>query len=242
MSLPFDQQAEDPSAWVAGGPADRAAKWLVGDQLACVLHLGDGELAYRLSAQGHEVTVAGSDVHAVRDPDVVYVRSLADRLPFAARSFDAVVVPHLRETPSVLAEHARVLGPRGLICSISRSYDESIPWVRKLHEIVGHVEQDRSAAVDTFGASGLFHDAETTEFALWEKLDLAGLLQLARATAGRELDRPTLGRVHELFSGHTAQTGHLRLRHVTRCVRARVDSSALSVETPPPDTMLLDFR
>jgi hypothetical protein len=39
-----------------------------------------------------------------------------------------------------------------------------------------------------------------------------------------------------------AQTGFLRLRHETFCVRARVDKSSMEHEIEPPDTLLLDFR
>ena len=37
-------------------------------------------------------------------------------------------------------------------------------------------------------------------------------------------------------------TGSLRLRSVTHCLRARVDKSALTSESPAPDALLLDFR
>lgn len=235
----FDQAA--PVAPAADGAAERTAKWLVGERLACVLHLGDGELAYRLSEQGHEVVVAGDDATRVRNPDIQYVRTVGERLPFASDSFDAVVVPDVRDSPTALAEYARVLRPDGLVSTISRSYDDSIPWMRRLHEIVGH-RGATAPPVDTFSASGLFDEPETHEFATWEKLDLAGLLQFARATASPALDETSLSRVHELFASHGAQTGHLRVRHQTHCLRARVDKTAITQDAPPPDTLLLDFR
>lgn len=240
MSSPFDQDAPDPAVREADEAADRTAKWLVGDRLACVLHLGDGALAYRLSAQGHEVVVAGDDAVRRRNADIGYVRTAGERLPFAADSFDAVVVPNLADAPTALAEYARVLRSDGLVSTISRAHDDSIPWMRRLREITGARPQT-TPAVDTFSASGLFHAPETQEFATWEKLDLAGLLQFARATASPPLDDAGLARVHELFASY-GQTGHLRTRHETRCLRARVDKSALTPDAPPPDTLLLDFR
>ncbi|WP_162891344.1 class I SAM-dependent methyltransferase [Aeromicrobium sp. A1-2] len=222
-------------------PEDRTAKWLVGDRLACVLHLGDAALAYQLAEQGHEVLVAGDDVTASRHPDIQYVRTRGERLPFLAEAFDVVIAPELREPPTALAEYARVLRPDGLVSTISQRYDDSIPWMRKLREITG----DRGAPptpVDTFGASGLFHEPETQEFSTWEKLDLPGLMRFAEATRHPSVGESALAQVRDLFMSYGAQTGFLRLRHETSCLRARVDKSSLAQDVTPPDTMLLDFR
>ena len=222
-------------------PQDRTAKWLVGDRLASVLHLGDGALAYELAEQGHEVVVAGDDVTASRHDDIQYLRTRGERLPFVADAFDVVIAPELREAPTALAEYARVLRPDGLLSTVSQTYDDSIPWMRKLREITG----DRNAPptpVDTFTASGLFHEPETHEFGTWEKLDLPGLMRFAEATKHPSVDESALSQVRDLFISYGAQTGFLRLRHETTCVRARVDKSSLTVDAEPPDTMLVDFR
>ena len=236
----FDQDA--PA--VAGGadsPVSRAAKWLVGGRLACVLHLGDGELAYRLNDQGHDVTVAGPDVVTVRNRDVHYVRTGTEGLPFVGDSFDVVIAPRLDVSVGHLAEVARVLRPDGLVSTISRTDDESIPWMRRLRDIVG-TRPRQASQPDTLAASGLFHEAETEEVATWEKLTRAGLQQYARATGRPDLDDATMARVHELFSTNAGHTGHLRLRQVTRCLRARVDKQGVEQAPAPPDTLLLDFR
>ena len=206
-----------------------------------MLHLGDGALAYELAEQGHEVVVAGDDVTASRHDDIQYLRTRGERLPFVADAFDVVIAPELREAPTALAEYARVLRPDGLLSTVSQTYDDSIPWMRKLREITG----DRNAPpapVDTFTASGLFHEPETHEFGTWEKLDLPGLMRFAEATKHPSVDASALSQVRDLFISYGAQTGFLRLRHETTCVRARVDKSSLTVEAEPPDTMLVDFR
>jgi SAM-dependent methyltransferase len=226
---------------VTDSPADRTAKWLVGDRLACVLHLGDSSLAYQLAEQGHEVVVAGDDVTASRHEDIQYVRSRGERLPFVAGAFDVVIAPELREAPTALAEYARVLRPDGLLSTVSRRYDDSIPWMRKLREITG----DRgapAAPVDTFSASGLFHEPESHEFSTWEKLDLPGLMRFAETTRHPSVGDGALSQVRELFMSYGAQTGFLRLRHETSCVRAKVDKSGMQQEVEPPDTLLLDFH
>lgn len=221
-------------------PEDRTAKWLVGDRLSCVLHLGDGALAYQLVEQGHEVVVAGDDVTSVRHPEIQYVRTSGERLPFVGDAFDVVIAPELRDAPTALAEYARVLRPDGLLSTVSQRHDDSIPWMRRLREIIGAREARTPA--DTFGASGLFHAPDTHEQGSWEKLDLPGLLRFAEATKHPTVGDAALARVRDLFLEYAGQTGFLRLRHEITCLRARVDKAAMTHEAPPPDTLLLDFR
>ena len=220
---------------------DRTAKWLVGDRLACVLHLGDGALAYQLAEQGHEVVVAGDDVTARRHDDIQYVRTRGERLPFLADAFDVVIAPEVREAPTALAEYARVLRPDGLLSTVSQHYDDSIPWMRKLREITGKRDAP-SAPIDTFGASGLFHEPESHEFGTWEQLDLPGLMRFAATTKHPSVGEGALSQVRDLFMAYGAQTGFQRLRHETSCLRARVDKSALTQDAEPPDTMLIELR
>lgn len=220
---------------------DRMAKWLVGDRLSCVLHIGDGALAYQLSEQGHEVVVVGDDAIRSRNPEIMYVRTMGDRLPFVSDSFDVVLAPELREAPLALAEFARVLRPDGLLSTVTRTHDHSIPWMRKLRDIV-RADEVEVAHADTFTASGLFDEPEQSSHGSWEKLDLPGLMRFAH-----EIKHPTVGEdelvaVHELFANYAGQTGFLRLRHETTCSRARVDKSSMTEPTEPPDTLLLDFR
>ncbi len=220
----------------------RMAKWLAGDRLACVLHLGDGTIAYHLADQGHEVVVVGDDVRGRRHAEVQYVRASGDRLPFAASSFDAVVAPHLRESPTALADVARVLRPGGVLSTVERAHDESLPWVRRLRDIVGQRSSSERPVLDTLGATGLFGDVEQHDLAQWQTLDLAGLLRFATEIGTQPVGESTLARVREAFSEVTPHTGHLRLRHMTRCLRAAVVKAEEASAPPPAETMLFDLR
>lgn len=219
---------------------DRTAKWLAGDRLSCVLHIGDGMLAYQLSDQGHEVVIAGDDAVTVRNSDIQYVRTAGDRLPFAQASFDVVVVPQLGDSPVALAEYARVLRPDGLVSTLSRQHDETIPWTRKLRELIGS-RADAPVATDVFAATGLFDEPEVETFATWEQLDLAALIRFAHDTGDPATVEAQMSHVHQLFSSYGSHAGFLRLRHETECLRARVIKDALEFEPEPAAATLLDF-
>ena len=219
--------------------AERAAAWLVGDTLSCVLHLGDAAMAYVLADQGHEVIVAGDDVTTSRHADIFYVRTRGERLPFGPESFDVVVAPQLRDSATALAEYARVLRPGGLVSTMSRTYDDSIPWMRRLHAVVGR-RPEATPSADTLTASGLFAEPEVDEFGTWEELDLAGALRFAADVKGPTAGDEIYPAVRELFTSYASQSGTLRMRHQTHCLRARVNRENL-LEEPTPETTLLDF-
>jgi SAM-dependent methyltransferase len=106
------------------------------DGVARVLDVGCGEgqvarRAARLGTPGCEVWVVGIDptesqvsVAASRAGGVRYVRGGAERLPFAAATFDAVVIcltlEHLDPFEPAIGEMARVLAPGGrFVCFLN---------------------------------------------------------------------------------------------------------------------------
>lgn len=220
---------------------DRTAKWLVGDRLSSVLHLGHHGLAGQLATQGHEVVVAAATPPRARHQDISYVRSTGDKLPFTAEAFDVVVTPDIDRSPAGLADIARVLRDGGLLSTISQTYDPSIPWLRKLRELVGDPTPPVTT-VDTFAASGLFTLPESSDFGSWQQLNMDALMEFASESMVGTDDGTTMARVRELFVSYGAQTGSLRLRHQTHCLRARVVKANLPAAEDPPDTLLLDFR
>jgi len=221
---------------------ERATKWLVGDRLSSVLHLGDTSLAYTLVDQGHEVVVAGPDVAGRRHSDILYVRTDGSRLPFTSSVFDVVIAPSLVVPVAMFGEYARVLRHGGWLSASGRRHDESIPWLRKLREIIGMtepIEQDNS----TLHASGLFDEPEEMSSSAWEQLDLDAMMRFARANRHPSVPDAALSQARALFDTYAAQTGFLRLRHETRCVRARVDKSQLGDDAEQiPDTVLFDLN
>jgi SAM-dependent methyltransferase len=221
--------------------AERAAAWLAGDTLASVLHVSDAPMAYVMATQGHDVVVADPDIRVVRHPDIFYVRTEGDRPPFAPASFDVVVVPHVHESPVAIAEYARVLRPDGLLGTMSRTYDDSIPWMRKLRATVGQ-RPTPTMSTDALVASGLFAEPELQEFGTWEELDLSGALRFAAQVKDPSVGDEVLPAVQSLFTEYASQSGTLRLRHQTHCLRARVLRDAFIDDPMPPETTLMEFR
>jgi len=219
----------------------RAATWMVGERLACVLHVGDSSLAYQLSDQGHEVVVAGEDVRTRRNDDVQYVRCAGDRLPFASAAFDAVVVPHFAQSAVAISEFARVLVPGGLLSTLSHRPDDSVPWMRRLREIIG-MPDSAAPTTTSLVASGLFDEPEVITSGSWERLNLEQFLQFAHAHRDSSVPDSAVQDARTLFAEYAGLTGTLQLRHETACARARVDKSQLPPEPTHPETVLFDLQ
>jgi SAM-dependent methyltransferase len=196
-------------------------------------------MAYVLADQGHEVIVAGDDVTTPRHRNIFYVRTQGERLPFSPEAFDAVVAPHVNDSPTALAEYARVLRADGLLSTMSRTYDDSIPWMRKLHDVVGQ-RTSAQPSPNALAASGLFVDAEVDEFGTWEELDLPAALRFAAQVKDPSRGDEIFSAVRDLFTTYASQSGALRMRHQTHCLRARVIRENL-LDEPEPETTLLDF-
>lgn len=238
---------------------DRATRWLANGQVSRMLELGagTGKLTAQLAERGHEViaTEPSSPMleRLVAALDVAAVRSGAEQLPFANSSFDVVVVAqayHWFDTTKALPEIARVLRPGGLLSLVWNVRDESIPWTRKLTEIIGSEDNSPREDIDGIAASGFFEPPEHARFGFWQDLDLPGLLGLVRsrsyiAALGESERTEVMERVRELYDSYGRGPDGLRLRYRTTCYRARVIKEALApedVEPPGGGDLLFDFR
>lgn len=242
------------------GYPERAVSWLVPEAGARVLELGagTGKLTTALAAEGHQVTAADTSMPMLevltRSLDVPAVQAGAELLPFRANSFDVVAVAqafHWFDAPRALPEIARVLREGGELAMVWNVRDESIPWARKLTEIIGSEGADFSWLYDgALPESPLFGPLQRADFGFWQTLDLDGLLGLVRSRSyiaslpeverGRLLDR-----VRELYDGYERGPDGLRMRYLTACFRTRVDKTALPadrIEPPGGGDLLFDFH
>lgn len=219
---------------------DRTAKWLVGDALASTLVLRDGPLARQLAEQGHEVVVTGPAEIRTPHPEIGYVRAASGDFPFVDSSF-SVVVLFDDPAPTLLAAIARVLEPGGLVSTYTDGFDETVPWLRKLRDLVGGTTTAPPTDI-AYGSTGLFDEPETEMFASWEQLGLDGLMEFTRTRLGVEPNEAQLTEARALFESYGAKFQPLRLRRYVRAIRARVIKEKLPPSKRPPDTTLLDFN
>lgn len=246
-------------------------EWLLGDKPIRVLELGagTGKLTRSLTARGHTVvatdlspemlarlTATGLPVHTAVTG--------AERLPFAAQSFDAVVAAqsfHWFDHRAALPEIARVLRPRGTLAVVWNVRDGSVPWVRRLTDLLRGSQTDATGRTDetvdgpaTMTAvedSPLFGEVESTRHRFWQQLDLHGLLGLVEsrsyvALLGADERRELIRQVQELYAEYGRDRQGMRLPYVTHSYRATVAPPPPPRVDPPGGTgdgdLLFDFR
>ncbi|MGH3423865.1 MAG: class I SAM-dependent methyltransferase [Nocardioidaceae bacterium] len=240
------------------GYPERATRWLVGERPARVLELGagTGKLTSALVDAGHDVTATEPStsmlIRLAARLDVPCVQATAEALPFPANSFDVVVAAqafHWFDLAEALPAIARVLRDDGTLSLAWNLRDETIPWTRRLTEIIGSESHDLSVYADELAMSGLFSVPERAAFGFWQQLDLDSLLGLVEsrsyvASLGQGERDAVLDRVRTLYGDYTTGRNGLRLRYATHCYRATVDKSALPGDPEPPGggDLLFDFR
>jgi ubiquinone/menaquinone biosynthesis C-methylase UbiE len=233
------------------GYPDPAVDWLLGTEPKRVLELGagTGKLTRSLVARGH--TVVATDPSAPMLAELTRaglpVRTTvagAEHLPFAAQSFDAVVVAqafHWFDLASALPEIARVLRPRGTLAVVWNLRDGSVPWVRRLTELLRNSENDATgrmygssdepASMSVVEASPLFREVESR----------SGV-----ALLGGDERRELIRKVEALYAEYGRDRQGMRLPYVTHSFR----TAAAPPPAPPPepsggtddDALLFDFR
>jgi SAM-dependent methyltransferase len=117
-------------------------------------------------------------------PEVAPVTAVAEGLPLAGGSVDAVVVAnawHWFDPPAVLGELRRVLRPRGHLAIVYNRRDESVEWVARLSEIIDEYRGDtphyRSGRWrEEFKTTPLFGPLDRRDFQ-WEQPLSAALLR-----------------------------------------------------------------
>jgi SAM-dependent methyltransferase len=223
-----------------------AVRWMVGGQRSDVLDVGAGAgaLTRVLRAAGHRVTAAEPSAPMVAEllaslrlPTVL---ATAERLPFAASSFDAVTVGtafHWFAASEALPELARVLRTPGALALAWNINAGRTEIDRRLGELLSSAQPPTlrgdwgTASVAAVERSRLFDAPDYAEFPITQRLTRAGLVGLVASRSYvqtmPEADRqPVLNRVRELFDdAATAEGGasaepSVELTYRTQCWRA----------------------
>jgi SAM-dependent methyltransferase len=253
-----------------GYPADAAA-WLMGGDAKVVLELGagTGKLTRELVDQGHAVFATEPDeamlaVLRERVPEVSAKVATAEDIPANDRSVDVVVVAqafHWFDHEVALPEIARVLKPGGHVALVWNFFDQRIPWVRRLVNLVGEHSASSHASSEVLADHELFEPAERTTFAFWQDVTRDTLVDIVASRSYiaslPEAEREAkLDAVRALYDEYGRGHDGMQLPYVTECFRAQVrdlredegpedgaeqDRPARSDGTDT-DMLLIDFR
>ena len=222
---------------------DEAVAWMTGNGRSMVLELGagTGKLTEVLTQFGHEVLATDPlpEMLAVlgKRVDAHHVVASAEHLPVRSRSVDVVVCGqsfHWFDHEQAMVEIARVLRPGGVIALAWNTYDEGIPWVKRLKKLISpgvHAEQ-----VTPLMESPYFGFVDAKQFRFWQPHTAASLADLARsvshvATMSESERSTTLAKVDALYAEYGRGHDGMQVPYITRCYRAVVRHQEL-----PPDT------
>jgi SAM-dependent methyltransferase len=211
-----------------------AVRWLAGEEPVDVVDVGagTGKLTRVLVALGHRVTAIEPlpemlELIPQTAPGAFATLGNAEVIPLPDAMADVVTCAqsfHWFDHAVALPEIARVLRPGGRLAPVWNSRDDRDPWVARLSEIIGNETVEETDVVDVIDASGLYGPVETAEFALEQRLDRDGLLDLVLsrsycAKLPEEDRRPILHAVGKLYD-ETASAEGVRIAYVTECFRA----------------------
>jgi SAM-dependent methyltransferase len=224
-----------------------AVSWLTGAGSSVVLELGagTGKLTEMLHGNGHDVLAtdplaAMLGVLAQQLP-VQPVVATAEQIPLRSRSVDLVVAGqafHWFDHDRALPEIARVLRPGGYLALVWNTYDESIPWVRRLKQLISPTI-DNDARANPFMETPYFGFVDKKQFRFWQPHTARSLADLARsvshvATMNEHNRASVLAKVDALYAEYGRGHDGMQLPYVTRCYRAVVRHQELPPEPPPP--------
>jgi SAM-dependent methyltransferase len=186
--------------------APDAVAWLV-DQLgiapgtvACDLAAGTGKLT-RLLAPAGAFLLAVEPVGGMRAvlhrelPSVPTVAAVAEALPFAAGALDAVTVAqafHWFDAAASLTELHRALRPGGRLGLIWNAWDDSKPWIDRIHKVVAdagatdnwkHGHWSRDWVLDAIDAHGGYSPVTRAQFTNAQPLSRDGMVERVATTS-----------------------------------------------------------
>jgi ubiquinone/menaquinone biosynthesis C-methylase UbiE len=260
-------------------PADAVA-WLLGGDAKIVLELGagTGKLTRQMVDQGHAVFATEKDAAMLavleqRVPEVSAKVASAEEIPANDRSVDVVVAAqafHWFDHDVAIPEMARVLKPGGHVALVWNSFDQRIPWVRKLVELTGEWSAGSGDAHERLAESDLFGELESEKFTFWQDVTRDTLVDIVAsrsyvATLPDAEREAKLDAVRALYDDYGRGHDGMQLPYVVDCFRAKVidrrDSAvevATEVATEPgsgaslerpiisdgtdTDMLLIDFR
>ncbi len=159
------------------------------DRVLLELGAGTGKLTRQLVPSGARI-LALEPVAGMRAlltaavPDAELVEGTAEAIPLPAGSVDAVVAAqafHWFDTIRALSEIHRVLRPTGRLALVWNLRDESVPWVRRLGELIeaatgGEAPNAQRGWRERVDRCGLFEPLQSTTWRHAQRLTVDGVL------------------------------------------------------------------
>ena len=222
---------------------EAAIDWMLGSGRSMVLELGagTGKLTEVLHRAGHEVLATDPLIEMLavlgtRAP-VHRVVATAERIPVRSRSVDIVVCGqsfHWFDHELAMAEIARVLRPGGILALAWNTYDEGIPWVKRLKQLLSpQADSDRDSM--PLMETPYFGFVDTRQFRFWQPHTAKTLADLARsvshvATMSESARADVLAKVDALYAEYGRGHDGMQVPYITRCYRAVVRHQDLPPE------------
>jgi len=223
-----------------------ALEWLFDGCGPSLLVLADSlALPRAFSQRGYVVCTIHRDIArlraAVGTSDINPAVARPEALPFGDCQFDAIIVHQMFPdiAPGLaLPEMARVLRPHGRLVISHVGRDNSVPWVRRLVQLMHSIDPSAMSApsVEQVLApaqqSKYFQLAEFRDFRLWEPVTRQEMVAMVAASPSvRGLDEMSrhrfLGAAAEIHD-QAAGKNQLRLPYQLGCWRAEVDQDELT--------------
>jgi ubiquinone/menaquinone biosynthesis C-methylase UbiE len=226
---------------------DDAVTWMTGPGHSMVLELGagTGKLTEVLHRAGHEVLATDPlpEMLAVlrTHVGVHHVVATAEHIPMRSRSVDVVVCGqsfHWFDHSLAMAEIARVLRPGGVIALAWNTYDEGIPWVKRLKRLISP-QADSARMAMPLMETPYFGFVDEKQFRFWQPHTAKSLADLARsvshvATMSEHARADVLAKVDSLYAEYGRGHDGMQVPYITRCYRAVVRHQELPPEVAPP--------
>lgn len=234
-----------------------ALTWLLGERPLRVMAAAHGTAMPRLAADlGHDVHLVDKDFSATKraaaDARLTPCVARVEALPFEPRVFDVVLlhqVFHYFAPGLVLPEMARVLQPHGWVAASYLVRDDSVPWVRRLVDLMQSV--DPAAMSGHFGdesikallSSKYFPVCDSRDFRVWVPINRRALVAMVAShpsvVALDEANREQLMRDAAAIHDIAASGSELRLPYQLKCWRAYVDQEELTTPIRLTDDALI---
>ena len=221
-----------------------AIDWLIGPRTSHILTCTSSTATSRMLARmGHQVLALlqpeSAEAHgALRATNkLTHIVGDESHLPIGDCVVDIVVtnLPE-RRLEEALSGFARVLAPGGWLAFNQLNRDDSVPWVRRMVELMRSYDQNsmRGSVDDSeelLSNSKYFSETVSKQFRVWVPVTHEALFQMIAGQAFLKhlSDAERRSVISQATDIYESAGQSLRLPYLMNCVRAQVDHAELTI-------------